>query len=163
MTEQLEMFPTQVCWDCKKELPLHEFHKDKRSKNGHGSQCKSCKQKYQIETWHVHRFNMNTSRQKRGKVPFVPEEERVTADQILQMYNDVDGKCPCCGTYMDPAVTDYAPSVDRIKNYVGYSFLNVWVICNACNKRKNDAISPHDLYIIADAWHEKLKEVNLQT
>src|ERR1043165_6157776 len=37
---------TKVCFKCKVEKSLNEFHKDKRSKSGYCSYCKLCKYKY---------------------------------------------------------------------------------------------------------------------
>jgi hypothetical protein len=36
----------KVCTKCKVEKELTEFHKDKRSKDGLRSKCKSCRRKY---------------------------------------------------------------------------------------------------------------------
>ena len=38
---------TKVCSKCKKELPINEFGKDKKNKDGLNNQCKNCKNKYQ--------------------------------------------------------------------------------------------------------------------
>jgi hypothetical protein len=37
---------TKICSKCKRELPLSEFHADKRKKHGVGSECRDCKKKY---------------------------------------------------------------------------------------------------------------------
>lgn len=40
---------TKICTKCKRELPLSEFHADKRRKHGAGSECRDCKKKYRQE------------------------------------------------------------------------------------------------------------------
>lgn len=40
---------TKVCTKCKRELPLSEFHADKRREQGVGSECRDCKKKYRHE------------------------------------------------------------------------------------------------------------------
>lgn len=37
---------TKVCTKCGRELPLTEFHADKRRKHGVGSECRDCKRQY---------------------------------------------------------------------------------------------------------------------
>ena len=40
---------TKVCKKCGRELPLNEFSKDKRCKDGHRNVCKECKKQYYRE------------------------------------------------------------------------------------------------------------------
>lgn len=40
---------TKACTKCGRELPLTEFHADKRRKHGVGSECRDCKRQYRQE------------------------------------------------------------------------------------------------------------------
>jgi hypothetical protein len=37
---------TKICFKCKEEKPISEFHRNKRNKDGYKGQCKSCCRKY---------------------------------------------------------------------------------------------------------------------
>lgn len=57
---------TKICTKCKKELPLTEFHKDSRRKDGVYSQCKECKNEYK----QLHKeklLDLQKERRKRNK------------------------------------------------------------------------------------------------
>ena len=45
---------TKECTKCKQDKQLTEFHKDKRQKDGHVSQCKSC-----IKQYHANHYKQN--------------------------------------------------------------------------------------------------------
>ena len=70
--------------------------------------------------------------------------------------------CRCCGRVLwygrvRNMVEGYAkPSLDRMNNEHGYRDDNVWIICNNCNKKKNDALSPSELYRIAAEWDKEM-------
>ena len=40
---------TKICTKCKRELPLSDFHADKRREHGVVSECRDCKKKYRQE------------------------------------------------------------------------------------------------------------------
>ena len=58
------------------------------------------------------------------------------------------------------SATDNSPSLDRVIPSLGYVPENVIVVCNACNRRKNDA-TPKELYVIADFFYALIKERGL--
>ena len=40
------MFETKVCTHCKEDLPIDDFHVDRRKKDGHDTWCKGCVREY---------------------------------------------------------------------------------------------------------------------
>jgi len=64
---------TQECKHCKVELPLHQFHNDRRTPNGSYAVCKDCRSKYR-------------------RLINIPQKQY---DQILQSQNN---QCAICGT-----------------------------------------------------------------
>ncbi len=85
---------------------------------------------------------------------------KLNMDYLLQHCTD---ECPCCGRVMwygrvHNMVEGYQkPSVDRIDPDGDYTDSNVWIICNSCNTKKNNAKTPSELYRIAARWHEEIK------
>ena len=141
---------TKLCRKCKTTKRVSDFYAT-------SAVCKQCNKQYRAERWHYTAYNHIRERERNGRVPKV--ETPVTAEEILEMYIDIDGVCPSCQTHTYPHTGSNSPSIDRIDNSKGYSPENVWILCNSCNRRKGDSRSPHDLYIIADSWYEKIKEL----
>jgi hypothetical protein len=66
--------------------------------------------------------------------------------------------CDCCGiklSYMNEKVSDNSPSIDRIVPGKGYTIGNIALLCNKCNRLKNNA-TPDELFRIADWYQIKL-------
>ena len=89
------------------------------------------------------------------------KQGRLNTDYLLSLAKD---NCPCCGRAMwygrvHNFVEGYEkPSIDRIDPRGGYVNENVWIICNKCNTKKNDASSPMELINLGLAWYNKDKE-----
>ncbi len=89
------------------------------------------------------------------------KQGRLNPDYLLTLAED---NCPCCGRVMwygrvHNFVEGYEkPSLDRIDSNGGYDNENIWIICNKCNTKKNDASSPMELIKIGLAWDKKDKE-----
>ena len=81
---------------------------------------------------------------------------------IEELISIVPAICPCCNSSfkLKDKTKKRSPSVDRIDNSKGYSKENIWAICYSCNRQKNDAESPENLYAVADAWWKIRKEKN---
>jgi len=76
----------------------------------------------------------------------------ITAEHVL-----VPTNCPVCGVNLELGGNwRTSPSLDRLYNDVGYTKDNVWVLCGACNKLKNNA-SERELYRLADAIYAEKK------
>ena len=104
------------------------------------------------KVWINFNISTNTERTRMKKLGFL------NPDYVLTLATDT---CKCCGRVMwygrvHNMVEGYAqPSLDRMNNEHGYRDDNVWIICNNCNKKKNDSLSPNDLYRIAAEWEKE--------
>jgi hypothetical protein len=56
---------------------------------------------------------------------------------------------PTCAAVLSPSSRNTTPSLDKIVPRLGYTPENIVVICNRCNRKKND-MSPEEMYAIAD-------------
>lgn len=61
------LITTKKCSKCKKDLPLHSFHKSKRTKIGLKSACKDCKSKDSTEFWFKNRERLMKENAEYGK------------------------------------------------------------------------------------------------
>lgn len=147
---------TKVCSKCGKELPLSEFHKDKRSKDGLTSQCKDCVKQYHHEhkeeiaeymkQWkkknreHVLEYDKNYSKTQYGRASYLlcsynREDEvhnrgkgNLTAQWIVE--NIFSKPCAHCGE------TDWHKlGCNRLDNSKPHTKDNVEPCCVDCNKK----------------------------
>ena len=68
---------TKVCTKCGRELPLSEFVKQKKSKDGLMYWCKSCVREYNIIRYETHKSDMLTHQHKYYKCTTKPSCPRV--------------------------------------------------------------------------------------
>tara|TARA_B100000282_G_C31532339_1_gene399021 strand:- start:76 stop:663 length:588 start_codon:yes stop_codon:yes gene_type:complete len=86
------------------------------------------------------------------------KQGRLTPEHMLSLAED---SCPCCGNVMwygrvHNMVEGYRkPSLDRLDPEGGYIDQNIWIICNTCNTRKNNARRPIELLRIGLAWKKQ--------
>lgn len=140
--------------------PYMVFHGDTwRKKSFFEEAVKYVKEGDEEQLWQVTKkvwidFNLSTSSERTR----MKKQGRLTTDYLLSLAQD---NCPCCGNAMwygrvYNMVKGYRkPSLDRMDPEGGYVNENVWIICNVCNTRKNNAKTPLDLMKIAFAWREQ--------
>lgn len=136
------------------------FHGDTWRKKSFFEEAVKCvKEGDEEQLWQVTKkvwidFNLSTSSERTR----MKKQGRLTTDYLLSLAQD---NCPCCGNAMwygrvYNMVKGYRkPSLDRMDPEGGYVNENVWIICNVCNTRKNNAKTPLDLMKIAFAWREQ--------
>ena len=109
------------------------------------------------KVWIDLNISINTERSRMKRLGLL------TPEYMLTLATDT---CRCCGRVMwygrvNNMVEGYAkPSLDRMNNKQGYRNDNVWIICNDCNKKKNDSLSPDELYRIAAEWDKEMSSRN---
>ena len=140
--------------------PYMVFHGDTWRKKSFFEEAVKCvKEGDEEQLWQVTKkvwidFNLSTSSERTR----MKKQGRLTTDYLLSLAQD---NCPCCGNAMwygrvYNMVKGYRkPSLDRMDPEGGYVNENVWIICNVCNTRKNNAKTPLDLMKIAFAWREQ--------
>lgn len=89
----------KICCDCKRELPLSEFHKSRNRKDGHQGICKSCTRvrtrKYQLEhpektrEYARNHWNKYSEEKRRG--------DRIRMDNHQLFLDSLKSKCVKCG------------------------------------------------------------------
>lgn len=140
----------KTCTKCGETKELTEFHRNKRSKDGRGTRCKSCsKQYYQDSRERIREYQRNYWKNPRkfsrshknwlremearnNKAPSKPEEVR-----LYTMWARMIEKMPCyyCGTTSDEVLkwADYRIPVSRGGDS---HWLNFVQTCQDCHYKK---------------------------
>jgi uncharacterized protein YlaI len=126
---------SRVCIKCGVEKSLTEFHRNSKSKDGHLSQCKSCKAlysrshapAYRKRAAHIARVwrAANPGKIKASKLRRLYELSLADFDAMLAGQN---GKCAICDKVM------WAPYVDHNHALKGRGSVRA-LLCSACNLR----------------------------
>lgn len=91
---------TKICYSCKKDLPLSEFGKYGRSKDGLQASCKPCKREYDVAYYYANPESRKIRKSVKAK-------ER--ADINAKYYSDLKSKIPCkdCGRLGFPQAMEF--------------------------------------------------------
>lgn len=142
------------CETCKLELPLEQFHKKRKNKDGHSSKCRTCQQKYKDIYYKKNKEKIAQSRQKyysdpqnRIKLLLGKVKERSAISGIEFNISPEDLEIPHYCPYLNVPLTHwigrghqiYNSSIDRIDSSRGYTKGNVQVISLLANQMKNSA------------------------
>lgn len=127
------------CAACKKHLPIHEFWKNCRAKDGLTTSCKACKA-HMDANWRAKSaekikaykaikkfyYLAKANNQRAQKVGAVGT---VSAEELEAAWNVAGGKCLCCGTTDNLAFDHIQPFI------VGgtHSAENLQLLCDSCN------------------------------
>lgn len=80
----------KICSNCKKELSLSSFYKDKHRKDGHYPRCKQCQSIYTKE-WRRNNFSKSRNH-------YVKYKYGITVDQYNKMLEEQYDCCAICST-----------------------------------------------------------------
>lgn len=153
---------TKYCPGCSKDLPVTEFHKDKRTSTGYRCWCKSCVRTrflaFKGKGYYTERLAKYASQRKEKRVTNPNEvwvmdtfhnakgrahkqglEFNLTKEWLLKQLGET---CPLLGTpfsYGNGKSTSATPTVDRKDPTKGYTQGNCWVISAKANRIKSDA------------------------
>lgn len=137
---------TKECSKCELILPVSEFHKDKKSKDGFDSYCKFCRNDY-LSEWRLKKYRRDpykyllysscTNAFNRGQPDYIkPPYNHVTcewdsvSDFFNELCNDVEWmKEWRCVTdkYLETGLKEDKPSINRKNPQLGYSRDNIEV------------------------------------
>jgi hypothetical protein len=143
----------KYCPGCKDDLDVSEFNADKYGKMGLQTYCKECFIEIKNKTLSIlTSFIKNklkdayhNAKQKRKKVTV-----NITADDILDLYHEQDGKCAITGMEMthisrrreahekEHIINKYNISIDRIDSNGNYAIDNIQLVCAIINRIKYD-------------------------
>lgn len=153
------MEPTKICRVCRHDLPLTQFHKNKKSRDGRVNLCKECaglqgaayraSHKEKISQRTRERFASNASmkekrdarlrqwqlenpdRYKYHQVRTSAKKKHQAFELSLEQFRELFWDKPCfyCD---DPALG----GIDRVNNEFGYTMGNCVPCCWECNKAK---------------------------
>ena len=84
------------CCTCKKDKPISYFYKNKREKDGHHRQCKSCMSKYNRNDAHK-QANKNYRTTDKCRSGHLKRRYGITIEQYDEMFEAQDGVCSLCG------------------------------------------------------------------
>ena len=155
----MQNIQTKICYKCKIEKPLSDFHKDKSKPDGHMCLCIKCKREYRISPFYKERERQleKTPRYKarvrkyqttdkgwfaESKIrhivrsPIQRQLHTLTFDELCEIKSKQNNKCAICGLEhkLEPDCI--------IPLCVGgsLSFDNVQLVCRRCNTKKNRRI-----------------------
>lgn len=154
---KLPMNGMDVCTKCGDTKPVAEFRADPRKKSGLRSTCRQCDNaratEYQgasVERYIKHilcvanRQNLKTRRKRKNKKAVIWQDNCITPEFLMQLYNWQNGKCAITGLEMTwvtgggSAGRQFNISVDRRDSEQGYVPGNIQLVCKAVNLMKHD-------------------------
>ena len=154
------MESTKNCRVCRRNLPLTQFHKNRKSRNGRVNLCKECAsiQGAAYRTAHKQEINRRTNeriaanadlrerryaklkqwqsdnpdRYKYHQIKLSAKKKNWLFDLSLEQFRDLFWEHPCfyCG---QPSLG----GIDRVDNKLGYTINNCVPCCWSCNKIKS--------------------------
>jgi hypothetical protein len=106
------------CYTCKKEKPLTEFTKKKKSKDGLYHKCKPCKIEYD-KKWYVEHPDAREEHNLKYNLGISLKEKR----NIINFQNE---KCPICMSYLEKGKKTHVDHCHKSGKIRG-------VLCSYCN------------------------------
>lgn len=142
---------TQICRICKTAQPLDKFSIRKTKASGkviRYYQCKPCVSNKSVQ-WNKENSNKRLIQSAMGRAKKVSLEVSVDYDWIK---DNISSHCPCCSRIFKAGPSNGRgknsydrPSLDRINPLIGYTKSNTRIICNECNRIKNNGtFQQHD-------------------
>lgn len=157
-----------------KVLPIDDFGKNKNTKDGKQSQCKSCTSKYsKLAEWRrdirdeaimskggmalryaQDRISVYKARAKKKKIPF-----NITAKFLVDLWNKQGGKCFYTGTKMrvnKGKFHFYSPSLDKKDPQKGYVEGNVvWTLHGVNNFKQELTLKQFLKFVHSVTWYKE--------
>lgn len=141
------MSEIKYCKRCDRILPIENFSKDKKSKDGHAFYCKECASKYgktYRESAKGVYATLNAGRRFYTNIPVT-----ITQDDFVEWYESVERKCIYCDIPEDKLsiMEEYYNqkhvrlTVDRKDSTLGYDKGNLVLACNLCNLVKQKVLT----------------------
>lgn len=161
------MTETKHCKRCDRTLPIDQFHKDKKSKDGHAFYCKECCAEYGRRYRSTARGAYASSKgtcTNRNRKPF-----NISKEDYLSWYNSQPRICGYCdlpekelGKINDKFLKPTKRlTVDCKDNSLGYVKGNLILSCRRCNSLKLDFFTYEEMRYIGQnmvkpRWEKQL-------
>lgn len=153
---------TKVCGDCKCELPMSEFNKDKGKHDGLHWCCKSCRKKYRQQP-EVKAATSSYNRAERRRDPEATKNRDrrytlrrywdLTPEQFAALLEKQNGGCAICGknrsSAKKPLCVDHNHDTGAIRG----------LLCDNCNRGIGLLLDSPELLKNAIAYLEQALEV----
>lgn len=146
----------KVCSHCRKELPLADFTKHSKNKDGLQGGCRECNKKASKEWNANNKTSLIIKRLKERAANRGLDFDLVVEDVV------VPEKCPVFGFDLQrnhKIPKRNSPSVDRIDPNKGYTKDNIQILSNLANAMKQDA-TPEELVQFAEWVLKTYKKEN---
>ena len=126
------------CTQCGEEKPLEGYHRNKTRKDGRFEECKVCfnsrnRSSYktsELRVFQVKARDANKSALRHGV------EGRITADQLMKLFNDRDWTCHYCGIYSKGSGEMTLDHVEPMAKGGSNTIDNCVPACHVCNMAK---------------------------
>lgn len=129
----------KVCTKCGEEKELEEFTKDKKCKNGRTNICKNCARLI-MKFFKNHISQMYGGMKKHCKTRIKNENINYSVDFTKDQFTNWLMENNYKELHVNWAVSNFdimfTPSVDRLNDYIGYSFDNIQLVTWKENKNK---------------------------
>lgn len=144
------------CTCCNSFKPLTCFHRKRESRNGHSTQCKSCRLCYFASVRVTLRGALRCLKlnaQSRSK-----KECSLSLNDLIDIYEGQDGRCAYSNVLLclQPN-TEFAMSLERIDNFKGYSRENCVLIAVEFNSTDHSMSARNSLDVKGSAKWSKEK------
>ena len=141
----------KTCIHCGEEKPISDFavaaktaEHQTADKSGRTNRCNLCvtnsRMRRQSASAEVYLRDLFTKNKSARAKKF---EWKITAEDIISLWDEQNGRCAISGVYMTHHVDrgerkDFNASIDRIRSTEGYVRDNVQLVCQRVNTIKND-------------------------
>lgn len=128
----------KICNKCRKRKPLHDFHRQTKSADGHQNRCKQCNR--------VRLNNDNAVKREAGITTHAQRTRRRLRLEVLRAYGGDNPACACCGeAKLEFLAIDHVNGGGGLhRREIGHSGLYTWlkregfpsgfrVLCHNCN------------------------------
>lgn len=127
---------TKTCNVCQLTKTLDQFHKNKKARDGHQSECKTCVQTRAASNKDKMAAYRQTQRGRYAKYKGSAKERGLTFDLTMEDFMTFwQGDCTYCGDQIATV------GIDRLDSNVGYTLANCIPCCWECNRIKGDRSS----------------------
>jgi hypothetical protein len=155
---------TKICYKCKQEKPVSDYHKCKPSKDGLQRKCKSCNIAYTL-AFHKRtgRTKQNNLRANEYRQLFTAIVETIKSEIGCQFCDEKDGCCLDCHHISDKEVEISELCAKKSKTKIIEELAKCIIVCSNCHRKihagKLEATNKPKCIVTLEKWAKIREEV----